>query len=350
MKRLILLLWVSLFTMVAGAQKVTFEINGEIPGKDGREVYLIEFAASGPDTIGRAVIQDGVFGMTGTAEKNAKLQCRMEDERYFKQVIFIDADKIRLVADEALKDCRVVGGKENEVEQLFAEAAKKFVRKLEESYRKTKKIKNDSLTKEYHKDLLRLIKENPNSVASVCKLLDFKSICSFDELQEYEKSFSKKALSSVYGKELKEYVKVLETLQPGKTAPDFTFKNTKGEPVNLHRIEAKVKILDFWATWCIPCIAENKNLSQLYQIYRDKGLEIISVSVDDAAKSYDRWVKMAGQHPWVQVIASEGIKTEEVQKYSVQAIPTIYVLDENNRIIGKYRGNELKEKVAELLR
>ena len=70
-------------------------------------------------------------------------------------------------------------------------------------------------------------------------------------------------------------------LKPGGIARDFTMPDTAGNPVTLSTIKAKVKILDFWASWCAPCREKNKELNKHYSRLKEQGLEIISISLDD---------------------------------------------------------------------
>ena len=110
-------------------------------------------------------------------------------------------------------------------------------------------------------------------------------------------------------------------------------------------MKAKVKILDFWASWCGPCRAENPTLRKLYAEYAPKGLEIISVSLDTDKDAWIKAIKDDGM-TWKHVSElGEGNTPKSV--YNIFAIPHMFILDENNRIISDgLRGERLIEFIA----
>ena len=110
----------------------------------------------------------------------------------------------------------------------------------------------------------------------------------------------------------------------------------------------KVKIVDFWASWCGPCRLNNPVLRQLYADFHSKGLEIVNVSLDEKR---DRWVEAVKQDKlvWTQVSSLKGWKDPVTQLYSITAIPAIFVLDTDNNIIASgLHGEELKNFVSGL--
>ena len=114
--------------------------------------------------------------------------------------------------------------------------------------------------------------------------------------------------------------------------------------------KGKVKLLDFWASWCHPCRELNPELIALYEKYHDRGLEIVGISLDN---DKDAWVKAIRDDklPWVQGSdLGDGFRSPTAQLYGVFSVPASYLLDENNRIVAKYlRGEALERKVAEML-
>ena len=118
----------------------------------------------------------------------------------------------------------------------------------------------------------------------------------------------------------------------------------------MHSIKGKVKVIDFWASWCGPCRGENPNVVKMYEKFHPKGLEILSVSLDEDKEA---WLKAIEDDKltWNHVSDLKGWENAAAQLYCVNGIPHLVVLDENNVIVAKdLRGEELQNKVAELLK
>ncbi len=119
------------------------------------------------------------------------------------------------------------------------------------------------------------------------------------------------------------------------TAPPFDLQDLNGKSVKLSDFKGKVVILDFWATWCPPCRAEIPHFVELQKQYRDKGLVIVGVSLDQGGPDVvSSFVKQQGiNYPIV-------MGTEDVSsRYGdIQAIPTTFVIDQNGNIVDKHEG------------
>ena len=137
----------------------------------------------------------------------------------------------------------------------------------------------------------------------------------------------------------------------GMKAPDFTAPNPQGEQITLSKINGKVIIVDFWASWCKPCRIENPNLVKLYDTYHSKGLEIISVSLERGdQKAF--WIEAIkkDQLSWYNVSNLKFWQDPIAQAYSVNSIPATFILDENGTVIAeRLRGSELEAKIKSLL-
>jgi peroxiredoxin len=130
----------------------------------------------------------------------------------------------------------------------------------------------------------------------------------------------------------------------GKIAPAFTAADREGKKFSLKELKGKYTIIDFWASWCVPCRKEIPNMKKLYAKYNSKGLVIISVSLD---KEDAKWKKALDEEQlsWPNLIDKDGIS----DKYSIKTIPAMFVVDKNGKVIGeKLRGESLPDKLKEL--
>lgn len=165
-----------------------------------------------------------------------------------------------------------------------------------------------------------------------------------DDQKPWYDSLSEEAKNSYYGK------MVHDELYPvglvGTAAPKFDVKDQNGVALSLGDLikDKKYTLIDFWASWCSPCIKEIPNLKNLYSKYSDKGFEIISISIDEKE---DDWTKKSKEVelPWPSFLDKETIAAQ----YKVKVVPTMYILDSNGVIIAEnLRGSALDEKLEEL--
>ncbi len=143
--------------------------------------------------------------------------------------------------------------------------------------------------------------------------------------------------------------KVQRALRPGAPFPDFTETDLDGKPLSIAAYKGKVVLVDFWATWCGPCIAELPNVLKTFSKYHDKGLEIVGISLDSDKDKLTKFIadkKMT----WPQYFDGQGWKNKLAAKYGVNSIPATYLLDKDGMIIAKgLRGEALEAAVAKAL-
>jgi len=136
----------------------------------------------------------------------------------------------------------------------------------------------------------------------------------------------------------------------GDAAPEFEGVTSAGKPVKLSDYRGKVVLLDFWATWCGPCVAELPNVITAYNEFHSKGLEIVGISLDDDKAAFESFVRSHKGMDWIQIFDGKGWEAAIPALYGVDSIPLTLLLDKDGKIIAKdLRGDALNEAVAKAL-
>ena len=136
----------------------------------------------------------------------------------------------------------------------------------------------------------------------------------------------------------------------GKPMPDFLATDLDGNPISLQQYRGKVVLLDFWAVWCGPCIAEMPNIKKVYNTYKDEGFDIIGISLDtDEAKLRD-YLK-ENELPWRQVFSGEGWRSPIARQFGINAIPAPWLIARDGTLLStRARGHALEPLVVDALK
>jgi len=130
---------------------------------------------------------------------------------------------------------------------------------------------------------------------------------------------------------------------------DFSLPDMKGDSLRLSSMKGKVFLLDFWASWCVPCRFSNKNLVKLYDKYKTKGFEILGVSLDDNKNAWKRAVTK-DRITWLQINDSKGWDARSAAKWQVDAIPASFLIDKDGNVVAiNAEKKELEDKIRQLL-
>jgi peroxiredoxin len=138
-------------------------------------------------------------------------------------------------------------------------------------------------------------------------------------------------------------------LKPGNVFPDFSVTDTAGKPLSLSQYKGKVVLIDFWATWCPPCVEEIPHVVAAYAKYHDKGFEVIGISLDREKDALLKYI-VKNKMPWPQYYDADKPGASLADKYGIEAIPTTFLIGKDGKIITTdLRGDDLDGQLAKLL-
>jgi peroxiredoxin len=222
----------------------------------------------------------------------------------------------------------------------------------------------DSLWSETRDELdpieLRFVLENPKSFVILDYLprLESREIISLDSLKSIFNGLDNSLRKSHRAKYITEDIRKKENVSIGNQAPDFKATGFNQQIITLSQFKGKsVVLLDFWASWCVPCRQSIPHLKTIYNKYHSKGLEVIAVSVDENRKAWIEAVKQDSTDMWHHILVAEkwpnGPWTNDdiFQNYYYRAIPEQFIIDKNGKIIDRTLGysKENEESLDSLL-
>jgi len=347
-----------------------FLISGTANGvENGKKVFIEIQTETGSLAKDTAVVTDGKFELRGITDGIDIGFVRIENEEINLPIILEEGKiKIDIVKDSIHKS--TLGGTPNNEKfhtfniqtRAISEKVTKFEKENGPAMGKAQMSKDtvtiNKLMKEYKKfqDEMneyskKFIKDNPDAYLSVLLLENFlmRQYLTPEEVKTYFEGLDKNLQDTKSGKKIKSAIDAMSEIVVGKPAPNFSAPSPEGKTISLKESLGKVTIIDFWASWCGPCRAENPNVVALYNEFHAQGLNIIGVSLDkDATKWKDAiakdkltWIHISNLKQWEDPIAKQ---------YNVQSIPATFILDAKGNIVAKdLRGDALRAKVTALL-
>lgn len=364
-KYILLALLIISSAIVSRTEAENIVIKGKINGvKQGRLYMLARLCEDKTDTLGCCDFKKGKFEIKVNAEEPMVTQLILEG--YSGGFTLLAEPGVTYKANLSNDDNSYIKGgilNDNYTAHLVkSDSMRAIVRNLQERYnslREERKFRsasqvNDTLRQEQEKLkqlTVNFLSNNDNLISAYTMLSNIEMRdAGLRETKQLYDSMGEGAKSTHCGRIIKERIERLEKTVGGALAPDFTLEDINGNPVVMSEVKGKIKILDFWASWCGPCRLNNPALRKIYEEFHPKGLEIIGISLDNNKTSWKKAIEKDGLE-WVNVSSLKGWDCEIVRLYNVTGVPSLFILNENNRIIATgLKGEQLRAFLEERLK
>jgi thiol-disulfide isomerase/thioredoxin len=378
----------SIFTLVAGAltAQAQTSITGTIKNGAGFKIYLHKFVSSGLEAIDSSVADNkGKFSFTVKHDKNEFYRVARSDKDFVALCVKPN-EKIILTADSSnINKTYIVKGSEyskhmSEFASLVNTYVKekdtlsaKFKRALAKGETEKSDAYSNALTARYEqftKDRDVFLARYPTSPALFALVTHYNPKTDLEPFKKIQTAMEhsmpgspftvyitdlvKQINAQIKAEEERkkaelEYQERMARFNPGKPIPDIVMADSLGKPLALSSFKGNYVLVDFWASWCGPCRAENPNVVNLYNKYKDKGFTVYSVSLDDRRAAWMAAIKK-DKLTWPNHVSElKKWQTSILGDFGITGIPYTILIDKEGKIVQTHlRGPALEQKLKEI--
>lgn len=365
MNRLLYGIFLVALILFSACQSDTYKIKGSGSGlQEGDTIYLTDDFYGGTP-FASAVVSDGKFRFEGYTDSTTF--CLLYNSRSIdlNVALFLEPGTIVIDLSEEPGKSRVTGTSTNRKWQDFNNKMLEYGAKIDslgssiysngsepseedivEAQRKFEEIRE-----KFGLYVIETAEKNCENEFGYFLLINYNDAFEQEKRLELLKKMPEKMRKRPEAAVLIEGLEKVSLTLEGNKMPDFIINDIEGKPVNLTEEFAKneITIIDFWASWCGPCIRKIPEIVKIYETYKDKGLGIIGVSLDENEESWKQAVE-ENQMKWLQVSDLHNWDSEIVEACGLDFIPYLIVVDKKGIVIARgIDGDKLEELLQERL-
>ena len=369
MKKHLLLFAILLMAISCDAQKKAKEytVTGTcaVSGNNDK-VYLCRIVSNSLDIIDSTVINQDKFVFKGSIiGADIHVLVAFKDKSPVSQALFVleNAD-INVTMPVGNTEPVITGSPNYNLYSQFSDKMEFYNKKTQDSWATLSDPASTLEQRAMAKDTFELYNAQKNKFAADFIYDNIPNLVSdmllkyyYSDLADVDKSriltkMKKEMPDAPNYQRITEEIRLEQELAVGKQIKDITLNNMDGKPVKLSEIYSKNKytLIDFWASWCRPCLMEMPNIIHQYALYHDKGFEIYGISLDNAKANWQACVQRYYM-AWIQVSDLKGWQSAAARAYNIKSLPSMYLVDQKGVIVAKnLRGEELAKQLEKLFK
>ena len=360
---------------VSLAQKLKneFVLKGKLNGQNDGLVYLYYPDNENKRVKDSSVLVNGIFSFKGKINEPTMAYLQLKEEKrnelnsgniFLEPAVMTAAIKLN-----DFRNARVEGSATHEQYMMLANSKKRVEAKYQKQLDSLRTEKDHEKNAEIRERLAPYFAEmdqqdyiffnkHPQSYVTAYMMRFHVADLTLDSLQLFYERLGATLQQTTFGRDLSEEIRKYKAGSPGSPAKDFTTTDISGNKLSLSDYKGKYILIDFWASWCVPCRKGNPHLKELYAKYKDRGIEFIGIADDDRAEeAWKKAVEKDGIGIWKHV--RRGLKyengvfdrsTDINENFGIHTLPTKILIDPAGLIIGRYGEEEeaLTKKLKEI--